>query len=49
MNTNFAKLMALLVVGSVAKALFEAPRPVTNNYYPEVAPAKDVETTKADV
>jgi len=46
MNTNFAKLMAILVVGSVAKALFQAPRPITNNYYPETS--KDLETTKGD-
>lgn len=29
MNDNFAKLVALVVVGGVAKALFAAPRTIT--------------------
>lgn len=49
MNTNFAKIIAIAVVGSVAKALFTTPRPITNNHYHTDAPAKDLETTKADV
>jgi hypothetical protein len=35
MNTNTAKVIALFIVGAVARALFREPVPVTNNYYPK--------------
>ena len=47
MNENFARIVALAILGGVAKALFAKPQPITNNYYTE-SESTDLELIKGD-
>jgi hypothetical protein len=42
MNKNAAKVIALIIVGGVAKALFREPAPITNNYYQTPEPSAEL-------